>query len=224
LNRVGQSKFVTVQGSDYDSRAPEEVLGEGLKSMGLQVSVAQRQLLMEFLQLLAKWNQSYNLTAVRDLRQMVVRHVLDSLSISALLVGTRILDVGSGAGLPGLVLAITQPDRHFVLLDSALKRTRFLHQAAYELGLKNVEIERQRIEKFTPQTSFDCMLSRASFPLQSLLDASRGLLCKDGVLLAMQGKLPEQACTFTRQGVVFEQLTVAGMDAHRHVAIYHHRP
>jgi len=223
LNCVAQTKFVTGQDLEIESRAPEEILGEGLKSMQLQVSAEQRQLLMEFVQLLAKWNKSYNLTAVRDLRQMVVRHVLDSLSICALLVGARILDVGSGAGLPGLVLAITEPDRHFVLLDSALKRTRFLHQAAYELGLGNVEIERQRIENFRPQIAFDCMLSRASFPLQSLLDTSHVLLRKDGVLLSMQGKIPEQACTFTRQGVVFEQLTVPGIDAQRHVAIYHRR-
>lgn len=206
-----------------DLRTAGEILGAGLAAMDLEFSVHQQRQLLNYLELLHKWNHSYNLTAVRDLQQMVARHLLDCLSLSPLLAGVHVLDIGSGAGLPGLVLAITEPCRHFVLLDSALKRTRFLNQAVHELQLTNVRVERARAENFKPARKFDCMVSRAALAFDDLIKVADSLLDKGAVLLAMQGRLPAQACDYTRRGVVFERLRVPGMDAHRHVAIYHRR-
>lgn len=203
------------------TRSAQELLAEGLAAMDLKLNATRQQTLLNYLQLLEKWNHGYNLTAVRDLQQMVTRHLLDSLSIAPLLVGERCIDMGSGAGLPGLVLAVVQPERNFVLLDSALKRTRFLLQAAHELELANVRIERVRVEDFKPESLFDCMVSRASLALDDLITAADRLLLKGGVLLAMQGKLPRQACIYTRRGVVFEALRVPGIEAQRHVAVYY---
>ncbi len=206
---------------ETDPRAVAGVLADGLAAMALEISAARRQALIEYLQLLHKWNRSYNLTAVRDLREMVTRHLLDSLSLSPWLAGERCIDVGSGAGLPGLVLAITHPHRRFVLLDSALKRARFLIQSVHELHLDNVEVVRARVEDFTPARPFDCMISRASLGLDALIAAADRLLVSHGVMLAMQGKRPEQASAYEQRGVSFKQLQVPGLDAQRHVAIYH---
>jgi len=127
---------------------------------------------------------------------------------------------GSGAGLPGLVLAIADPRRHFLLLDSALKRTRFLIQADHELQLENVRIERGRVEYFEPAAPYDGMVSRASLALGELISTADRLLISGGRLLAMQGRLPANACVLARRGVVFERLRVPGIEGHRHVAIY----
>lgn len=196
-------------------------MAEGLAALEIDVDSGRRQRLIDYLRLLHKWNRAYNLTAVRDPLEMIPRHLLDSLSLLPLLNGERIIDVGSGAGLPGLVLAIADPRRQFVLLDSALKRTRFLTQAVHELQLANVRVERARVEELSADRDFDCMLSRASLELDALLAAAARLLKPGGVLLSMQGKLPAGACAHVRRGVVFERLRIPGLDAERHVAVYH---
>lgn len=208
---------------ETDPRAVAGMLADGLAAMALEVSAARRQALIEYLQLLHKWNRSYNLTAVRDLREMVTRHLLDSLSLSPWLAGERIIDIGSGAGLPGLVLAITHPHRRFVLLDSALKRTRFLIQSVHELQLANVQVVRARVEDFEPAQPFDCMISRASLGLDALIAVADRLLLSSGVMLSMQGKCPEPSSASVQRGVSFKPLRVPGLDAQRHVAIYHPR-
>ena len=197
------------------------LLADGLDDMSLEISADRQQQLLSYLGLLHKWNRSYNLTAVRDPEQMVSRHLLDSLSLSPLLKGPRILDVGSGAGLPGLILAITHPNLQWVLLDSALKRTRFLIQAVHELGLGNVQVERARIENFKSEREFNCMVSRASLGLDALIEVAGRVLKRNGLMLAMQGKSPEDSSTYAQRGVEFKPLRVSGIDAQRHVAIYH---
>ena len=197
------------------------LLADGLNDMSLEISADRQQQLISYLGLLHKWNRSYNLTAVRDPEQMVSRHLLDSLSLSPLLTGPRIIDVGSGAGLPGLILAITHPNLQWVLLDSALKRTRFLIQAVHELELANVQVERARIEDFKAEQEFDCMVARASLGLDALIDVADRVLKHNGLMLAMQGKSPVDASAYVQRGVEFKPLRVPGVDAQRHVAIYH---
>ena len=144
-----------------------------------------------YLALLERWNRAYNLTAVRDPDAMVVRHLLDSLSILPWIEGPRVLDVGSGAGLPGIPLAIARPALTFCLLDSNGKRTRFLNQAAAELQLPNVHVLRARVEDYHPNSLFNSVVSRAFATLADLL-ANAGRLCApDGRLLAMKGVFPD---------------------------------
>lgn len=178
--------------------------------------------LVSFIQLLEKWNKVYNLTAVRDPRQMVTRHILDSLVVMPYLHGTRILDVGSGAGLPGIPLAIVQPHRHFVLLDSNSKKTRFMSQAIAELGLDNVKVRHMRIEEFHDERGFDTVISRAFSSVNEMLEGIRKLVKPDGVVLAMKGAYPLAELEnlpgdFRLEKVV--ALQVPGLDADRHLVI-----
>lgn len=143
--------------------------------------------LADYLLLLNKWNQAYNLTAVRDIKDMAGRHILDSLAIRPWVNGSHILDVGTGAGLPGIPLAMACPDKQFVLLDSNGKKTRFLHEVKRVLGLKNVDIVQARVQDYVPLLSFDTVLSRAFAEVQKMLDATQHLLAPDGVWVAMKG-------------------------------------
>lgn len=188
--------------------------------MGLPLSTAVQEKLLAYVGLLAKWNRVYNLTAVRDPAEMVTRHLLDSLSVAPYLRGSRVLDVGSGAGLPGIPLALAKPEWEFVLLDSNRKKTRFITQSCIELGLTNVRVESARIEDYTPKVLFDSVISRAFSELSAML-AATGRLCQpEGIMLAMKGEYPgaELASVppgFVVQGV--EVLQVPGLDAQRHV-------
>ena len=128
----------------------EKLLQQGLREMGLNLAAPVQKKLLNFLKLLEKWNRAYNLTAIRDPEQMVPRHLLDSLTVLPYLQGSRVLDIGTGAGLPGIPLALARPDLEFTLLDSNAKKTRFATQALHELGLKNVVVQQERVEKFHP--------------------------------------------------------------------------
>src|SRR4030067_635573 len=139
----------------------EKRLQQGLSEMGLNLTAPARKKLLNFLELLEKWNRAYNLTAVRDPEQMVPRHLLDSLTVLPYLKGPSILDIGTGAGLPGLPLALARPDLAFTVLDSNLKKIRFVRQAVRELDIKNVEIAHARVEKFHPERKFDTLIARA---------------------------------------------------------------
>ena len=195
-------------------------LARGLEQMALPLSATVQEKLLAYVGLLAKWNRVYNLTAVRDPSEMVTRHLLDSLSVASHLRGLRVLDVGSGAGLPGIPLALAKPEWQFVLLDSNGKKTRFITQSCIELGLTNVSVASCRIEDYRPQTQFDSIISRAFSELSAMLVAT-GRLCKpDGVMLAMKGEYPIAELAgvplgFVVQGV--EVLQVPGLDAQRHV-------
>jgi 16S rRNA (guanine527-N7)-methyltransferase len=158
----------------------------------LQVPPDERQQasLLDYLDLLSRWNRAYNLTAVREPSQMVVRHLLDSLSIAPYLVASRVLDVGTGAGLPGVPLAILYPEREFHLLDSNGKKTRFLFQVKTALRLDNMMVQHSRVESYRPQQGFQAVLSRAFASLEDMVAGCRHLLVPGGRFLAMKGAYP----------------------------------
>ena len=160
--------------------------------MSIQLSGRQCDRLLDYLVLLQKWNRSFNLTAVRDPQQMVARQLLDSLSILPLLRGPRVLDVGSGPGLPGIPLAIARPDFQITLLDANGKKTRFLEQARMYLELENVEVVRSRVEAFHPSELYDTLTSRAFSSLQTMETLTSHLLRPTGLSLAMKGTLPDE--------------------------------
>lgn len=145
-------------------------------------------ILIEYLSLLDKWNKTYNLTAVRTRQEMLQRHVLDSCSIQSFIKGPRCLDVGTGPGLPGLVLAILQPDKHWLLLDSNQKKVRFLRHVQLQLKLENVEVVQSRVESYKAGAGFNTIVCRAFSSLQDFVNKSSHLLATDGVLLAMKAK------------------------------------
>ncbi len=171
---------------------------------------------------LAKWNKAYNLTAVRDPQEMVVRHILDSLSAAPLLRGTRILDAGTGAGLPGIPLALCYPDRQFTLLDSNGKKIRFVQHVAGELGLTNILPVQVRVESYEIEERFDTIISRAFTVLADFVSNSGHLIKSDGCLLAMKGKLPQaelQALPHDWQATNIESVNVPGLAAERHIIV-----
>jgi 16S rRNA (guanine527-N7)-methyltransferase len=170
-----------------------ERLNQGAGQLGLALTAQQQQRLLQFLALLARWNQVYNLTAVRDPLEMVARHLLDSFSIQPFLFGDRLLDIGTGAGLPGLPLAILEPERRFFLLDSNGKKIRFVRQAVRELGLLNVEPIQARIERYRPGQKFSTIVSRAVTDTEILPVLEAGLLARPGRLLLMKGRHPDDA-------------------------------
>jgi 16S rRNA (guanine527-N7)-methyltransferase len=167
-------------------------LESGLKAMQLELPESVVDGLLAYLAMLAKWNKVHNLTAVRDPLEMVTRHLLDSLAVVPHLTGKRIIDVGTGGGLPGIPLSLVFPDREFTLLDSNSKKTRFLVQAKAELGLDNVTVIHKRVEAFQPDQLFDCVITRAFASVADILTGSRHLLTHDGQMMAMKGEVPEQ--------------------------------
>ncbi len=164
-------------------------LAEGLERIGLELDEAVQARLLAYLDLLAKWNRTYNLTAVRKPGQMLVRHLFDSLVIHPFLRGPQILDVGSGAGLPGIPLALACPGYDFTLLDSNSKKTRFITQAVAELGLDNVIVVQSRIDAYSA-AGFDTIVSRAFSTLAEFAHVVQPCLAADGILLAMKGVYP----------------------------------
>lgn len=145
-----------------------------------------------YAKLVYKWNQSYNLTAAKSVEAIFQEHILDSLRIVSYIKGPNILDVGSGAGFPGIPLAIVLPQYQFTLLDSQIKRTRFLEQVKMELKMQNVVVVHQRIEAFHPLHSFDTIVTRATYALNDFADKTKHLLAQDGEILAMKGKYPTE--------------------------------
>ena len=199
----------------------EKRLQQGLREMGLELPPPAETKLLNFLELLEKWNKTYNLTAVRDPEQMVPRHLLDSLSVLPYLHGLRVLDIGTGAGLPGIPLALARPDLEFTLLDSNAKKTRFATQALHELGLNNVAVVQERVEKFHPAEKFDTLIARAFASIPDMLAASRHLCAPNGRFLVMKGVFPQEELAAVTDGYRAEvkQLTIPGLDAARHMVI-----
>lgn len=163
-------------------------LTNGIEELGLSLA---NDSLMQYLLLLQKWNQTYNLTAIRDLDAMVSRHILDSLVITPWIKGTRVLDIGTGAGLPGIPLALANPDLQFVLLDSNGKKIHFLQEVRRHLQLPNVEIVQSRAENYRPSFDFDTVTSRAFSELTQMINWTQHLIDSHGIWLAMKGRYPE---------------------------------
>ncbi len=198
------------------------ILEDGLAQLKLSLSERQIQLLLEYLALLHKWNRAYNLTAVRDPLQMVSRHLLDSLSVGEFISGERIIDVGTGPGLPGIPLAILHPQKAFTLLDSNGKRTRFLQQVKMELELPNISIHNGRVETHQPQPLYDEVISRAFASLLDMLSWTADVCAENGRFLAMKGQYPGDELEqlppqFRLQSA--HRLLVPGSDAERHLLI-----
>lgn len=166
-------------------------LDDGLEALGIELPAERKALLLDYLGLLVKWNRAFNLTAVRDPMQMVARHLLDSLAVLPYVEGGRIADIGAGAGLPGIPLAIAMPQRRFVLIDSNGKKTRFLNQVRLDLALENVEVVQARAEAYRPALPFDTLVSRAFASLVDYWHWCAHLVSPTGLMLAMKGPRPE---------------------------------
>ncbi len=200
---------------------PEERLQSGLDALGLSLSAQVQEQLIVYVQLLIKWNRVYNLTSVRKPDDIIIRHILDSLTVVPHLQAKRVLDVGTGAGLPGIPLAFACPDSDFVLLDSNNKKIRFVRQALGELGLTNAHAEQARIEEYRPDTKFDVVISRAYSSVLEMLEQSRRLLNPGGRVLAMKGVYPLAEMDGIDADLTPEvvSLKVPGLDAERHLVM-----
>lgn len=196
----------------------DDRLARGIAALGVPCSAEQHEALMFFLALIQKWNRTYNLTAIRNLRTAVDLHLLDSLTVWPHLYGKRILDVGTGAGFPGIPLAVIDGDRQFVLLDSNAKKTRFVQQAVIELGLKNVDVVTGRVEQYRPERRFDTVLARAYASLSDILAMTAGLLASQGKILAQKGKFPVDEIEFLKDhSIRVHRLAIPGLDDERHL-------
>lgn len=201
-------------------RSLETLLSIGLEQMDLTLSVETQTKLLEFISLLEKWNRIYNLTAVRDPQQMLTHHILDSLAIRPYISGPRVLDIGSGAGLPGIPLAMTRPDLEFVLLDANAKKTRFMIQAIGTLGLNNIEVVHARVEKYRPERKFDTLIARAFAGMAEILAATAHLGNPHSEFLAMKGVYPQSELDLLPSNFTvteIHKLHIPGLDAKRHL-------
>ncbi len=199
---------------------PDARLKNGLAQLGLAQAPLESQLLA-YLDELERWNAAYNLTAVRDRDEMVTRHLLDSLAVLPFVSG-RVLDVGSGAGLPGIPLALVNPALQVTLLDSNGKKARFMRQAKRVLKLTNIEIVQSRVENYQPAQTFDRVISRAFASLPDFLSACARLVSLEGSLLAMKGRLdPEEMSEIPTEIRLIEtkKLVVPGLNEERHLVI-----
>ncbi len=188
--------------------------------MGLLVSPDAQELLLDYLALLGKWNKTYSLTAIQDPGQMVIRHLLDSLSLIPYIKGPRMVDVGCGAGLPGIPLALALPDLEVVLLDSQLKKVRFVTQAIAELKIRNIAVAHARVQDYHPQRMFDTVISRAFASLIDYTGATEHLCRNNGCMLTMKGKYPQKELEVLQaSGRNAEVLAVhiPGLEAQRHI-------
>jgi 16S rRNA (guanine527-N7)-methyltransferase len=196
-------------------------LAAGIAQMGLEVSLEQQAKLLEYLELLHKWNGVFNLTAIRNREQMVSNHLLDSLAVLPYLWPQRWLDVGCGAGLPGIVLAILRPEWSFTLLDSNSKKTGFVQQAVIELGLRNVDVRCERVEQWNVDQKFDGIISRAFAEAAEFVGLTRHLLAEGGRWAAMKGA-PEQELARLPAEVMVEKvisLQVPELEAARSLVV-----
>ena len=192
----------------------------GLAAMGIDLDAGARARLLAHLQLIAKWNRVHNLTAVRETEQMVVLHLLDSLTVLPHVEGAKtIVDVGSGAGLPGIPIAIARPQSHVTLLDSSHKKCAFLQQAKGELALDNVDIVCDRVEKWRPAAKFDAVIARAFSDLADFVSQAQHLVAPGGRLIAMKGVYPfeEIARVPATHRVEVLELRVPNLEARRHL-------
>jgi 16S rRNA (guanine527-N7)-methyltransferase len=202
-----------------------EVLAAGISALGLDIDDAAQAKLLAYVALLEKWNRTHNLTAIRDSERMVTHHLLDSLATLPRLPQRRelrLLDVGSGAGAPGIPLAIARPDWRVTLLDSSRKKGAFLRQAVAEVPLSSVVVAEMRVEDYAPEALFDVAISRAVGELSAFVAATRRLVRAGGCLVAMKGMYPTEEIAKLPHDVrvvAVPALDVPGVDGERHLVI-----
>lgn len=199
----------------------DDELNIGISQLGLDVQATQKMQLLSYLNLLHKWNKVYNLTAIRDKNQMISHHLLDSLAVLPYLWPGRWLDVGCGAGLPGIVLAIMRPDWQFILLDSNSKKTGFVQQAIIELDLKNILVRCDRVEKFRTDVLFNGVISRAFTELGDFVEVTKHLVESQGRWAAMKGVAEKELHTIPLEFQVdhIVSLSVPGLHAARSLVV-----
>ncbi|HET7763878.1 MAG TPA: 16S rRNA (guanine(527)-N(7))-methyltransferase RsmG [Burkholderiales bacterium] len=197
-------------------------LESGTTALGLNLAPEALARLLQHLELLTKWNRVHNLTAIRDAAKSTSVHLLDSLSIVPHLRGRRLLDVGSGAGFPGIPIAVARPDIEIDLLDSNQKKCAFLRQTIAELGLTNARVACERAESWRPARGFDCIVSRALGEIAEIIEWVGHLLAPGGVIAAMKGVYPLEEINRMPAGFRVSDvqlLTVPGLDARRHLVL-----
>jgi 16S rRNA (guanine527-N7)-methyltransferase len=203
-----------------------ELLAVGVAEMGLAVTFEQQQKLLQYLSLLHKWNKVYNLTAVREPLEMVTLHLLDSLSVLPYIKVKNLLDVGSGGGLPGIVLAICSPTLQVTTIDTVQKKAIFMRQVKGELGLENLTVVHDRVENFKSAEKFEAIISRAFSEIALLIKLTQHLIAKNGQWLAMKGVVPHhefERSEFEGLGIKPSKiisLKVAGLQAERHLVVF----
>ncbi|MEC4748801.1 16S rRNA (guanine(527)-N(7))-methyltransferase RsmG [Methylomicrobium sp. Wu6] len=195
------------------------ILEIGLDTLHVVWTEEQIGRLLAFLKLIEKWNKAYNLTAIRHSEDMARLHLLDSLAVLPYIKGTRVIDIGTGAGLPGIPLAIFLPETQFTLLDSNAKKTRFVQQTVLELKLHNVEVRHSRVEAFRPAQKFDTVITRAFAAMPAIMQIAAHLLSKQGVLLAMKGQNPQDELAEVKVKSSVIPLNTPGVEAERCVVI-----
>ena len=200
----------------------EAGLAHGLAALAVPRNADVEHKLLDYLALIQKWNRVYNLTAVREPEKMLTHHVLDSVAVAPHLVGRTVLDVGSGAGLPGIPLAIVLPHAQVTLLDSNQKKSAFQQQAVIELALNNVDVVHARVESWDTPRAFDTVVSRAFADIAELVSAAGRLCAPGGVLAAMKGAYPKEElaqvpASYSVQRVI--PLNVPGLGAERHLVL-----
>lgn len=206
----------------------ETMWQKGFKELNCAPNEDQQDKLKKYIAMLERWNNTYNLTAIRDPKEMIPMHIFDSLSVADYIQGETCLDIGSGAGLPTIPLAIMQPERQFMAIDTNGKKTRFIQQTIIELGLKNVQVSQTRIENWKPRIKYDAIISRAFASIYDFLTFSSAQLATNGILYAMKGQYPEGELQYIPKQYILSQchsITVPFVEGERHLLefkINHH--
>jgi 16S rRNA (guanine527-N7)-methyltransferase len=216
---------VTAQPDDIPNQRAARLarLSAGAAELSLELDHRVIDTMLRYVELLEKWNRTHNLTAVRQIDEMISRHLLDSLSIIPHVVGTRVLDVGSGAGLPGIPLAIAQPHLTVTLIDSVQKKTRFQQFCAAQLSLQNIAPMHARVERIQPPPAYDTIVARAFAASEKLLDLTAHLLADGGQVLAMTASTEYRVGDVTANGFRVakqKKLSVPGENADRNIVIF----
>jgi len=192
----------------------------GIAELALDISDAQLDKLKQYVALLQRWNKTYNLTAIRKPDEMIPAHIFDSLVVAPYIQGKNCLDVGSGAGLPGIPLAIMQPQRRFTMLDTNGKKTRFIQQAIIELGLDNANVVQTRVESWQPPHQYDAIISRAFSSIADFINGCTMHLGENGRFYAMKGQFPNDELAYLPKSYILESqqsLTVPFLIGERHL-------
>lgn len=199
-----------------------DLLKSALSENNMTLSPSVQESLVQYLELLKTWNHAFNLTAITEPREMVYLHLIDSLAAAPFIAGTHSLDVGSGAGLPGIPLALTHPEQQWVTIDKSSKKMRFITQVIAELKLTNLQAVASRVEDFRPTNKFDSIISRAYGTLRLFIESTAHLLNSDGIFIAMKGKYPQDELDHLPAGFQVKSVTpiqLKGLDVERHIII-----